>query len=44
MNLVVKGSFRPVIDRSYPLERIAEAFDYVATGEKIGNVILAMDS
>lgn len=41
--LVEKGSFRPVIDRKYPLERIAEAFAYVGTGQKIGNVIITFE-
>lgn len=41
--LVEKGSFRPVIDRIYPLEKIVEAFTYVASGQKIGNVIIRMD-
>lgn len=42
--LVEKGSFKPVIDRRYPLDKIAEAFTYVATGQKIGNVIITMDA
>jgi NADPH:quinone reductase-like Zn-dependent oxidoreductase len=42
--LLEQGSFRPVIDRIYPLEKIAEAFTYVATGQKIGNVIITMDA
>ena len=41
--LVEKGNFKPVIDRIYPLEKIAEAFTYVASGQKIGNVIVTMD-
>jgi NADPH:quinone reductase-like Zn-dependent oxidoreductase len=41
--LVEKGKFKPVIDRKYPLARIAEAYTYVASGEKIGNVIIDMD-
>ena len=41
--LVEKGYFKPVIDRIYPLEKIAEAFTYVATGQKIGNVVITMD-
>jgi len=41
--LIEKGKFRPVIDRVYPLEKIIEAYNYVATGEKIGNVILTFD-
>ena len=40
--LVEKGSFKPVIDRTYPIEKIADAFTYVATGQKIGNVIITM--
>jgi len=40
--LVEQGKFKPVIDREYPLEQIADAFRYVATGQKIGNVIITM--
>ena len=42
-DLIEKGKFRPVIDRIYPLEKIVEAYNYVATGEKIGNVVLTID-
>lgn len=42
-DLVENGRFKPVIDRQYPIERISEAFAYVATGQKIGNVIVTMD-
>ena len=42
-DLLEKGSFRPVIDRKYPLDKIGEAFRYVATGQKIGNVIITLD-
>lgn len=38
--LAEKGKFRPVIDRIYPMEDIVEAYRYVESGEKIGNVIL----
>jgi Zn-dependent alcohol dehydrogenases len=38
------GKFIPVIDRTYPLDKIAEAFTYVASGQKIGNVIIKMDA
>jgi NADPH:quinone reductase-like Zn-dependent oxidoreductase len=41
--LIERGSFRPVIDRQYPLESIADAYAYVAQGKKIGNVIIAMN-
>jgi NADPH:quinone reductase-like Zn-dependent oxidoreductase len=42
--LVEKENFKPVIDRTYPLDKIAEAFTYVLAGQKIGNVILTMDA
>jgi NADPH:quinone reductase-like Zn-dependent oxidoreductase len=41
--LIEMGHFKPVIDRVYPLDDIAEAFRYVLTGQKIGNVIISMD-
>src|SRR5260221_7803113 len=41
--LIEDGKFSPVIDRKYPLEKIAEAYTYGASGQKIGNVIITMD-
>jgi NADPH:quinone reductase-like Zn-dependent oxidoreductase len=38
--LVADGRFRAVIDRTYPLDRIREAFEYVESGRKIGTVVL----
>lgn len=35
-----QGDFTPLIDRVYPLEHIVEAYRYVETGQKVGNVIL----
>ena len=34
------GRFRPVIDRTYPLEDVVEATRYVETEQKTGNVVL----
>jgi len=42
--LIEKGRFKPVIDRKYPLDKITEAYIYVASGQKIGNVIITMDA
>jgi NADPH:quinone reductase-like Zn-dependent oxidoreductase len=40
--LLESGAFRPVIDRTYPLEQIVEAYRYVETGQKVGNVLITM--
>ena len=39
-DLMASGVFVPVIDRTYPLERIVEAYEYVEAGQKIGNVVI----
>lgn len=42
--LVEGGKFHPVIDKVYPFEKIVEAFTYVGTHQKIGNVIIKIDN
>lgn len=39
-DLTASGAFTPVIDRSYALDDIVEAYRYVETGMKTGNVLL----
>jgi len=41
-DLVDAGAIVPVIDRVYPLERIAEAHRYVETDHKRGNVVVTI--
>jgi NADPH:quinone reductase-like Zn-dependent oxidoreductase len=41
-DLIEAGKFRPVIDRTYPMEDVVEATKYVETEQKTGNVVLTV--
>lgn len=38
--LIKEGKFKPVIDRNYSMDQIKEAYTYVESGDKTGNVIV----
>ncbi len=38
--LAAQGAFKPVIDRYYKLEELVDAYRYVETGQKTGNVVI----
>ena len=40
--LMEQGKFTAVIDREYPLDHIGEAYEYVETGRKTGNVLILL--
>jgi NADPH:quinone reductase-like Zn-dependent oxidoreductase len=40
--LIESGAFRPVVDRRYPLDQIVEAYRYVGSGRKVGNVVITV--
>jgi NADPH:quinone reductase-like Zn-dependent oxidoreductase len=41
-DLMLRGAYRPVVDRVYDFEELREAYEYVDTGRKIGNVVVRM--
>ena len=41
--LVEASELRPVIDREYPFEQMAEAHRYADTEQKKGNIVIVVD-
>ena len=41
--LFESGRYRPIIDRTYPLEGVVEATRYVESWQKVGNVVLTLN-
>jgi NADPH:quinone reductase-like Zn-dependent oxidoreductase len=40
--LIESGAFTPLVDRSYPLDQIVDAYRYVETGRKLGSVVVTV--
>jgi NADPH:quinone reductase-like Zn-dependent oxidoreductase len=40
--LIRAGRLRPLVDRTYPLDEIVEAYRYVETGQKLGSVVISV--
>ncbi len=40
--LLAQGKFNPLIDKTYDFEHLIEAFEYVDSGNKIGNVVITL--
>ena len=40
--VIREGKYQPIVDRVYPFERIHDAYHYVETGMKTGNVVIQL--
>lgn len=40
--LVESGKYKPLVDRSYHLDNIVDAYKYVETRQKVGNVVITL--
>ena len=41
---IESGEYKPLLDRTYPLDQIVEAYRRAESGQKVGNIVLTMGS
>jgi putative PIG3 family NAD(P)H quinone oxidoreductase len=41
--LIASGAFRPIVDRTFPLQEAAQAHAYLEAGDHLGKVVLTVD-
>jgi NADPH:quinone reductase-like Zn-dependent oxidoreductase len=39
--LFARGTYRPVVDRVLPVDRVAEAFEHLVADQNVGKIVLA---
>jgi NADPH:quinone reductase-like Zn-dependent oxidoreductase len=44
LELIESGKIKPVIDRRYPLGKVAEAFRYFEKGQPRGKIVITMEN
>ena len=44
LGIFQSGNLKTIIDRQFPLEKVAQAHQYIATGRKKGNVVIVVES
>jgi NADPH:quinone reductase-like Zn-dependent oxidoreductase len=44
LNAFSSGALKPVLDRTFPFERIADAHAYMLSDAQIGKIVVTMDS
>ena len=39
---MARGAYRPVVDRTFGFDELRDAYTYVDSGRKVGNVVVVM--
>jgi len=41
-SLIADGTIRPIIDNTYPLNQVSEAYDHLADGHAVGKIVVTV--